>query len=70
MDIVDRAQEIQERLTEMALQPRRQKRNPNFAIDEGRLCKKCGKTIPAERLKEVPFAVRCIQCQTEHETGR
>ena len=28
-------------------------------------CEQCGKPIPEERLKALPYATRCIQCATE-----
>ncbi len=32
-----------------------------------RFCEDCGKLIPPARLKVMPEAVRCIQCQTKKE---
>jgi RNA polymerase-binding protein DksA len=38
-------------------------------IQQGRygLCVKCGKKIPLERLKAIPYAVMCIDCQKGDE---
>ena len=38
------------------------------------ICEECGQSIPAERLKVLPYAVTCIDCkrnleQTKHEEG-
>src|SRR5215217_857052 len=39
------------------------------ALAEGSygICRDCGKQIPAERLKAVPEAVRCLDCQRHFE---
>jgi RNA polymerase-binding protein DksA len=31
------------------------------------LCVKCGKRIPQERLKAIPYALMCIECKSEEE---
>jgi RNA polymerase-binding protein DksA len=31
------------------------------------LCIKCGKRIPADRLKAIPYALMCIECKSEDE---
>jgi DnaK suppressor protein len=31
------------------------------------VCEKCGEQISVERLKALPFAIYCIDCQREHE---
>jgi DnaK suppressor protein len=38
-------------------------------IQQGRygLCLKCGKKIPMDRLKAIPYAVMCIECQKGEE---
>jgi len=38
-------------------------------IEEGEYgrCLDCGRWINPERLKAVPFAIRCRECQTHHE---
>ena len=40
--------------------------------DAGRygLCAACDAEIPFDRLKVEPWALRCVACQTAHETGR
>ena len=34
------------------------------------ICKDCGRTIPAERMKARPEATLCVDCQRRLETGR
>jgi len=38
-------------------------------INQGRygLCMSCGKKIPEERLRAIPYAVLCIDCQKNEE---
>ncbi len=38
-------------------------------IDAGRygICRDCGEEIPAARLRVLPFATRCVRCQTSSE---
>ena len=31
------------------------------------LCVKCGKRIPQDRLKAIPYALMCIECKSEEE---
>src|SRR5262245_2574203 len=40
-------------------------------IDAGRygVCRDCGGDIPPARLKVMPFATRCVACQTSHEAA-
>lgn len=65
MDDADRAGDILDRAMatykNSSLQPR--------ARSIGR-CRDCGGVIEAGRLRAMPFAVRCIACQTEAETQR
>jgi DnaK suppressor protein len=41
-------------------------------IDAGRygVCRDCGEPIAAARLKVLPFATRCVRCQTSLEVSR
>jgi len=41
-------------------------------IEEGRYgtCEGCGTDIPVKRLDALPFAIYCVDCQKESETGR
>ncbi|MGH7340121.1 MAG: TraR/DksA family transcriptional regulator [Candidatus Rokuibacteriota bacterium] len=41
-------------------------------IDAGRygVCRECGEAIAAARLKVLPFAIRCLACQANHEAAR
>jgi RNA polymerase-binding protein DksA len=38
-------------------------------IDAGRygVCRDCGEAIAPARLKVMPFAIRCVACQSSHE---
>jgi RNA polymerase-binding protein DksA len=38
-------------------------------IEQGKygLCMKCGKKIPRERLEAIPYALLCIECQSDDE---
>lgn len=40
-------------------------------LDQGRYgrCAECGEPIAPERLRALPFALRCLPCETERETG-
>ncbi|NQT75312.1 MAG: TraR/DksA C4-type zinc finger protein [Candidatus Omnitrophica bacterium] len=42
------------------------------SIDEGKYgkCLTCNKKIPAKRLKAVPYAKHCIQCQSKEEKDK
>lgn len=62
MDDADKAQ-ILEEVYERARQLNRRKHTQR-AND---FCADCGETIEAIRLKAVPYATRCIYCQSEHE---
>lgn len=33
----------------------------------GKICKDCGALIPHERVKALPLALRCVECQSEYE---
>ncbi len=37
-------------------------RNKHYGV-----CLECGKKIPEDRLKAIPYAVRCIECRNESE---
>ena len=41
-------------------------------IKEGKYgkCESCGKKIPVRRLKAVPYAKHCIQCQSKEENNK
>ncbi len=38
-----------------------------FEIDGKRVCLDCYDPIPARRLKACPHAVRCVECQNDHD---
>ena len=68
MDIVDRAQQIEERIREKTLAiPMNSFAGASLVIDEKRCCTDCDKPIPLKRLEVIPGAVRCVGCQTEYE---
>lgn len=61
-DDADRAQkdmEFQEQVRSM-----NRRRHVSRAND---YCEDCGELIEGSRLKAVPYATRCIHCQSEHE---
>lgn len=67
-DQLDRAAELEMQARDQALQA--QTRRTYEAPDEdatGRYCLDCGEQIPDERIIQVPWAVRCVDCQTIHE---
>jgi DnaK suppressor protein len=41
-------------------------------IDAGRygVCRDCGEDIAPARLRVMPFAIRCVPCQSSHEVSR
>ncbi len=41
-------------------------------LEEGRYgtCEECGTDIPLKRLDALPFAIYCVECQKQSETGR
>jgi DnaK suppressor protein len=41
-------------------------------IDRGTYgtCRVCGERIPTKRLRALPFAVRCLGCESDRENGR
>lgn len=41
-------------------------------LDAGRygICRDCGESIAPARLRVMPFATRCVQCQARYEGGR
>ena len=83
MDDADLAQENQEIYRTQALRVHFEKRNPPVSPfakgeendeplwnEEGkRICRDCETRIPQKRLKAIPDALRCIECQIKHERG-
>ena len=43
--------------------------NAIIRIEQGKygICVRCRKQIPQERLKTIPYALMCVQCQSEEE---
>ncbi|SUT89849.1 DnaK suppressor protein [[Actinobacillus] rossii] len=70
-DVVDIAQAQNEVLLEMQLAPRLETKLSDDEIEiialKGRDCVDCGLPIPIQRLRAVPLAIRCIQCQEDWE---
>ena len=71
-DIVDRAQELEDRLRAEALAAHR----ASHIVGDGeqtvrpRDCLQCGDEIPMDRLLRHRSAVRCTPCQTLYEAHR
>ena len=63
-DIVDRANDLAEHALMRALadQARKQASQPSTGT-----CADCDEPIGAERMRAIPFAQRCICCQSVHE---
>lgn len=67
MDVADRADSENEHFVINALynhhKQREQTNHHASSEDKVRYCVDCGKPIPAARLKAVPEAIRCVECQ-------
>lgn len=69
-DDVDYASELEERRIDDAMAEVRLRREAENKAREHlseRECEECGEIIPIKRLKVVPLARLCINCQTEME---
>lgn len=69
-DQIDEAQEIEQRDNASALvrqQEAAASTEQPFEIQGRRVCLDCFEPIPKKRLKANPNAVRCTECQTDHE---
>ena len=64
MDIADRAQENMEIMDELRKKYQPQKRPMTRAMD---YCLDCGERIDGLRLKLIPHAERCVDCQQDYE---
>ncbi|MFW2176641.1 MULTISPECIES: TraR/DksA C4-type zinc finger protein [unclassified Moraxella] len=62
-DIVDRANEEADRWLQYQIA-----KTHHEATDDTE-CIDCGEPIGTARKKSIPWAVRCMKCQTEHEQG-
>ena len=73
-DVVDIAQVQAETMLEVKLAPRLETKLSDDEIEiialKGRDCVDCGLPIPIQRLRAVPLAVRCINCQENWENTR
>ena len=75
-DLGDLAQEQMEREQRLARMEEQRRRalaaaeQPEHDARGRRICLDCGEPIPARRLRVVPDAVRCVECQAELEARR
>lgn len=68
MDDADRAQRIEESEREAALAARRSApMEVPREINGIRSCLDCGEAIEQQRLDACPQAVRCVECQADHD---
>ncbi len=65
MDLLDKAQELEQKQRDMALGHVRPKRVANDISE----CVECGKPIGSRRKQAMPSATMCLACQTEAERG-
>ena len=67
---VDAQQDVELALVQMKLETLRQIDAALDRLDAGRYgrCAQCGEEIAASRLKALPFAVRCLDCQEARES--
>lgn len=67
MELLEHAQRLAEWFNDHALQlAQRRQRNyvePQLIVNGCVMCLGCGCAVPAERLKVVPDACRCVGCQ-------
>ncbi|MCS6113039.1 TraR/DksA C4-type zinc finger protein [Shewanella baltica] len=68
-DLFERAQKSEQEFRDSALshQLKYMVEKPDFNSQGERCCLGCGLVIEAERLRAMPKAVRCIDCQTAKE---
>jgi RNA polymerase-binding protein DksA len=76
-DPLDVAREIEEEQVWLAMLDQSRKFQDQIdeamrLLAEGRYgrCIECGKSIPPRRLRALPFALRCLQCQERYETWK
>ena len=69
-DQLDQAKELEQTFRDKALahQLNHTVEQPDEDEDGTRYCLSCGDVIAKERLKVIPSAVRCINCQTYKES--
>lgn len=70
MDIADKAADLEARHRDAALAAWREKaRDPaGPRLENGRrLCLGCGEPLSPRRLRALPGAVRCVECQADEE---
>ena len=71
MDEIDRSAAAEALFRQSALTKAQTRPHEAQEIDaQGRVvCLDCGEPIPAARLRALPHAVRCVDCQAEYEEG-
>lgn len=68
-DEIDRAQECEQQARDHALSAMRSRPVEEPVVVNGRrVCPDCIAPLSAERLAALPHAVRCVKCQTLHES--
>lgn len=67
MDVVDQASDFLERAME---QFRQRQDKPKYAPRLTSECQSCGDEIEPQRIKAVPHATRCIECEASEELLR
>ena len=67
MDDADRAEEYQEQMIADAIESSRRSALASSAMEGDGACIRCGEPIPAQRLRAIPHAVRCVECQADFE---
>jgi len=70
MDFCDEGQKAEALFLAEAMDAARPGTGGDQVIEDGRIvCADCGEAIPAARLAALPGAIRCLECQTDFETG-
>ena len=67
-DSVDIAQALIDETVDRALSARQAPRRHVVPVDDE--CIDCGETIPAARRERMPYALRCVECQSAKEGRR
>lgn len=71
MDAADEAQRHEAAFLDAAVRARRIEPTEQQLRDESGvvICLDCGELIPAKRLKSIPDAARCVECQETWEAS-
>ena len=65
LEVIEQEEKIEEEAMFQILEAMGRLNDKNFGI-----CADCGKQIPVERLKAVPYAKYCVTCQGKRERRR